>query len=145
MYKKQNPNKRRTLITENLSKCGLVDGPRDGPPWSRRDVMPLSSYTLQILLLLSSLPSTNRYDGSFKARRSFEGFRSITLKLLGICILDYFQIITTNQQDEPSWLWRSVMKFVVLQLGQTFPSSFSCLTTMPPMDRHKLDGPSQAL
>ena len=33
IYKKQKPNKRRTLFAENLSKRGWVDGPRDGSSW----------------------------------------------------------------------------------------------------------------
>ena len=39
IYKKQIPNKRRTLIDENLSKCSWVDGPRDGLSWSRWAIM----------------------------------------------------------------------------------------------------------
>ena len=108
----------------------------DGPSWTP------SSYTLQILLLLSSLPSTNRYDGPFQARQSVEGLCSITLKLHWNW--DYSLIITMNQQDWPSWLWRSIMNFIIPHLGQTFLSSFSCFTMMQPADHHNLDGPSQA-
>ena len=64
----------------------------DGPSW------PPSSYTLQILLLIYSLPSTNRYDGQFQARRSIEGLRSITLKLLEFGYWDYF----SDHHDEPA-------------------------------------------
>ena len=63
----------------------------DGTSW------PLSSYTLQILLLLSSLPSTNRYDRPFRARRSIEGLCSITLKLLGIWVLG----LLSDNHDKP--------------------------------------------
>ena len=76
----------------------------------------LSSYTLQILLLLSSLPSTNWYDGPFQARRSVEGLRFITLKLLGNWVLG----LLSHHHDEPagrlSWLQWSVMNFVIPHL-----------------------------
>ena len=36
------------------------------------------------------------------------------------------------------------MNFVIPHLGQTSPSSFTSFTKMPPTDRHKLNGPSQA-
>ena len=87
----------------------------DGPSW------PLSSYTLQILLLLSSLPLTNTYDGPFQARRSVEGLYSVTLKLHGIWVLGLLFDHHDDQQDRPSSLWRSVMNFVIPHLGQTSP------------------------
>ena len=50
-------------------------------------VMASVIYTLQILLLLSSLPSTHKYDGPFQERQSVEGLRSITLKFFGIWVV----------------------------------------------------------
>ncbi|TMW83318.1 hypothetical protein EJD97_002146, partial [Solanum chilense] len=84
-----------------------------------------------------------RYDGVFQARWSVEGLRSITLKLLEFGYWTTSLIITTNQQEGPPWLRRSVMHFVTT-LGQTFPSSFSSFTTMPHTDRNRHAGPSQA-
>ncbi|TMW92429.1 hypothetical protein EJD97_013068, partial [Solanum chilense] len=84
-----------------------------------------------------------RYDGSSQGQRSVEGLRSITLKLFGIWVLDYF----SDLHDEPAG--RTVMATMVRHalrnptLGQTSPSSFSSFTTMPPTDRHRHDGPSQ--
>ena len=71
-------------IYQNASEStDLMPGSRghDGP------LLPPSSYTLQNILLLSLLPSTNRFDGPFQARWSVEGLRSITLKFLGIWVL----------------------------------------------------------
>ena len=62
--------------------------------------------------------------------------------ILGIWVLDYF----SELYDEP--VGRAVMATTVRHalrnptLGQTSPSSFSSCTTLPPMDRHKHDGPS---
>ena len=72
----------------------VVTGRRghDGSSW------PLSSYNLQILLLLFSLPSTNRYNGPFQTRWSAEGLHFITLKLLGIWVLG----LLFDHHDEPA-------------------------------------------
>ena len=67
--KKQKPNQRRTLIAGNLPKRGWVDGPRDGPSWSRRTVV--DSVVLYLVISSAALffPSTasvtdrHRYDG----------------------------------------------------------------------------------
>ena len=76
-----------------FESMNLVTGHRghDGPSW------PPSFYNLQILLLLYSLPSTNRYDRPFQSRRSVEGLCSITLKLLGIWVLG----LLCDHHDEP--------------------------------------------
>ncbi|TMW82830.1 hypothetical protein EJD97_004626, partial [Solanum chilense] len=85
-----------------------------------------------------------RYDGSSQAQRSVEGLRSITLELLEFGYWDYF----SDHLDKPAG--RIVMATTVRhalrnpRLGQTSPSSFSSFTTMPPTDRHRHDGPSQA-
>ena len=81
-------------ICQNASEStDLITGHRghDGPSW------PPSSYTLQILLLLSSLPLTNTYDGPFQVRRSVEGLYSVTLKLLEIWVLG----LLYDHCDEP--------------------------------------------
>ncbi|TMX03107.1 hypothetical protein EJD97_018182, partial [Solanum chilense] len=85
-----------------------------------------------------------RYDGSSQAQWSVEGLRSKTLELLEYGYWDYF----SELHDEPAE--RTVMDQTVCHafrnptLGQTSPSSFSSFTTLPPMDRHEHDGPSQA-
>ncbi|TMW95583.1 hypothetical protein EJD97_008635, partial [Solanum chilense] len=135
---------RRTLFADNLSKRGWVDGPHDGSSWSRRPVMDSvvpyfinSSATLFITL-------DGRYDGSSQAQQSVEGFCSITLKLLEFGYWDYL----FDNHGEPAG--QTVMATMVRHalrnhtLGQTSPSSFSSFTTMPPTDRHRHDGPSQA-
>ncbi|TMW81802.1 hypothetical protein EJD97_007804, partial [Solanum chilense] len=85
-----------------------------------------------------------RYDRSLRAQRSVEGLRSKTLELLEYGYCGYF----SDLHDEPAG--RTVMATMVRHafrnptLGQTSPSSFSSCTTLPPTDRHKHDGPSQA-
>ena len=102
------------------------------------------SVSLHILLLLSSLPSMNMYEGPFQARRSVEGLRSITLRLLRIWVLG----LLSHHHDELAA--RTVVAMTVCHelhnptLGQTSPSSFSSFTTMPPTDHNRLDGPSQS-
>ena len=93
IYKKQKPNKRRTLISEYLSKCGLIDG----PSWSRRAVIPCFTNSSTSLFIILKC----RYDGPFLARRFVEGLRSITQNFLVIGYQDYSMIIATNQQDGP--------------------------------------------
>ncbi|TMX02982.1 hypothetical protein EJD97_018865, partial [Solanum chilense] len=84
-----------------------------------------------------------RYGGPFQERRSVEGLRSITLKLLEFGYSDYF----SDHHDKP--VGRTVLAMTVRHalrnptLGQTYPSSFSSFTTMPPTDRHRHDRPSQ--
>ncbi|TMW99732.1 hypothetical protein EJD97_002072, partial [Solanum chilense] len=58
----------------------------------------------------------DRYDGTSQAQRSVEGLRSITLELLECGYWTTSLIITTKQQDGPSWLRRSVMHFVTPHL-----------------------------
>ena len=85
-----------------------------------------------------------KYDGSSQAQRSIEGLRSKTLKLLENRYWDYF----SELHDEPAG--QTVIDTTDRQglrnptLGQTSPSSLSSCTTLPPMDRHKHDRPSQA-
>ncbi|TMW94552.1 hypothetical protein EJD97_010105, partial [Solanum chilense] len=84
------------------------------------------------------------YDGSSQAQRSVEGLRSNTLELLEYGYWDYF----SELHDEPAG--RTILDTTVRHafrnptLGQTFPSSFSNCTTLPPTDRHEHNGPSQA-
>ncbi|TMW80292.1 hypothetical protein EJD97_021789 [Solanum chilense] len=98
---------------------------------------------MQFLLLLSSLPSTASMTDSH--RHNVEGLHSKTLQLLEYRYLDYF----SELHDEPAR--RTVIdmtdrhKLRNPTLGQTSPSSFSSCTTLQPTDRHKHDGPSQAL
>ena len=85
-----------------------------------------------------------RYDGSSQTQRSVEGLRSITLELLEFGYWTTSLIITTNQQDEPSWLRRSVTHFVTSHLVRLphLPSvaSVRChlRTITGTTDRHKL-------
>ncbi|TMW86642.1 hypothetical protein EJD97_021068, partial [Solanum chilense] len=103
---------------------------------------------VQFLLLLSSLPSTasmtDLQDGPSPVQLSVEGVRSKTLKLLEYGYWDYF----SELHDEPAgWTIIDTTDRHGLRnptLGQTSPSSFSNYTTLPPTDRHKHDGPSQA-
>ena len=68
----------------------------------------------------------------------------MTLELLEFGYRDYF----SDLHDEPAgWtVMATMVRHAILNptLGQTSPSSFSSFTTMPPMDRHRHDGPSQA-
>ncbi|TMX02512.1 hypothetical protein EJD97_021247, partial [Solanum chilense] len=101
------------------------------------------SHTLQILLLLF-ITLDGRYDGLFQARRSVEGLRSITLKLLEFRYWDYFP---DNHDELVGWTFMATMVRHALRnptLGHTSPFSFNSFTTMPPTDRHRLDEPSQA-
>ena len=143
IYKKK-PNQRRTLFAKNLSKCGWVNRLRDGSSSSRRDFIDsvVPYFENSSAALFSSLDG--RYDGLSQAQRSVEGLHSIKLELLEFGYWDYFY----DHHAEPSG--RTVMATKVrhalcnLTLGQTSPSSFSIFTMMPPTDRHKHDGPSQA-
>ncbi|TMW86088.1 hypothetical protein EJD97_021969, partial [Solanum chilense] len=125
-------------------KSGWVDGPRDGTSWSRRAVMDsVVPYLYNSSAALFIIPD-GRYDRSSQAQRSVEGLHSITLELLEFGYWDYF----SDFHDEPTK--RTAMATTVRHalrnptLGQTSPSCFSSFTTMPPMDRHRHDGPSQA-
>ncbi|TMW99381.1 hypothetical protein EJD97_002657, partial [Solanum chilense] len=111
---------------------------QDGPSWTPLShTCAISSATLFITL-------DGRYDGSSQAQRSIKDLRSKTLELLEFGYWDYFSVL----HDEPSR--QTVMATTVrhafrnLTLGQTSPSSFSSYSTMPPMDRHEHEGPSQA-
>ncbi|TMX00274.1 hypothetical protein EJD97_001096, partial [Solanum chilense] len=103
----------------------------------RRPILENSSSALFITL-------DSRYDGSSHSQRSVKGLRSITLDLLEFGYWDYF----SDLHDEPEG--RTVMATMVRHalrnptLGETSPSSFRSFTMMPPTDRHRLDGPSQA-
>ena len=103
-----------------------------------------SSHTLQISSAALFITLDDKYDGSSQTRRSVEGFRSKTLKLLEFKYWDYF----SELHDKPAG--RVVMATTVRHalriptLGQNSPSSFSSCTMLPPMDRQKHDGPSQA-
>ncbi|TMX02699.1 hypothetical protein EJD97_020276 [Solanum chilense] len=110
----------------------------DGPSWTP------SSYTCTISSAALFIILDGRYDGSSQAQRSVEGLRFKTLKLLEFCNWDYF----SELHEEPAG--RTVMATMVRHalrnptLGQTSPSSFGSCTTMPPMDLHGYDEPSQA-
>ncbi|TMX04012.1 hypothetical protein EJD97_012038 [Solanum chilense] len=112
----------------------LVTGRRghDGPSW------PPSSYTLQILLLLSSLPLTNRYDGPFQARWFVEGLHSITLELFGIRVLG----LLYDHHDEPAG--RTVVAMTVLHehCNPTLRSDFPIF--LQQLHYNATYGPSQA-
>ena len=85
-----------------------------------------------------------KFDGPSSAQWSVEGLRSKTLKVLEYGYWDYF----SELHDEPArWTVIDTTDRHGLRnptLGQTSPSSFSNCTTLPPTDRHKHDGPSQA-
>ncbi|TMX02877.1 hypothetical protein EJD97_019385 [Solanum chilense] len=127
-----------------MSKHGWVDEPRNGSSWSRRavndSVVPYFANSYAALFINLD----GRYDGSSQGQRSVEGLRSITLKLFKIWVLDYF----SDHHDKLAG--QTVMVKTVRHalcnptLGQTFLSSFSSFTTMPPTDPHRYDGPSQA-
>ncbi|TMW95511.1 hypothetical protein EJD97_008726, partial [Solanum chilense] len=110
----------------------------DGPSWTP------SSHTCAISSSALFITLNGRYDGSSQAQRSVEGLRSKTLELLEFGYWDYF----SDLYDEPAK--RTVMATTVRHtlrnptLGQNSPSSFSSCTAMPPTDRHKHDGASQA-
>ncbi|TMW98840.1 hypothetical protein EJD97_003416 [Solanum chilense] len=108
-----------------------------GPSWTP------SSHTLQILMLLSSLPLTagmtdiHRHNGPRGS--SFHNTNSLEFRYL-----DSF----SDHYDEPAgWTVMSTTVRHVLRnptLCQTSTSSFSSFTTMSPTDRHRHYGPSQA-
>ncbi|TMX05477.1 hypothetical protein EJD97_017888, partial [Solanum chilense] len=110
----------------------------DGLSWTP------SSHTCSSSSAAFFITLDGRYDGSSQAQRSIESLRSITLELLEFGYWDYF----SDLYDEPAG-W-TVMAMTVRHtlrnatLGQTSPSSFSSFTMMPPMDRQRHDGPSQA-
>ena len=110
----------------------------DGPSWTP------SSHTCAISSTALFITLDSKYDGPSQAQRSIEGLRSKTLQLLENGYWDYF----SELHDEPAG--RTVIdttnrhKLRNPTLGQTSPSSFSSFSTLPPMDRHKHDGPSQA-
>ncbi|TMW80476.1 hypothetical protein EJD97_019490, partial [Solanum chilense] len=135
----------RTLFAGNLSKTRLdrrtsrrIIVVTTGRHGLRRSILgEISSAALFITL-------NGRYDGSLRAQRSVEGLRSNTLELLEYGYWGYF----SDLHDEP--VGRTVMSTTVRHvlnnptLGQNSPSFFSSCTTLPPTDRHKHDGPSQA-
>ena len=102
-------------------------------PWSH--TCAISSTSLFITI-------NGKYDGSSQTRRSIEGLRSKTLKLLEYGYWNYFPEL----HNEPAG--RTVIGTTDRHglrnptLSQTSPSSFSSSTTLPPTDRHKHDGPS---
>ena len=85
-----------------------------------------------------------RYDGSSQAQQSIEGLRSITLELLEFGYWTTSLIFMTNQQDEPSWLRRSVTHSVTqhLVILPHLPSAAALCchlrTVTGTTDRHKL-------
>ena len=110
----------------------------DGPSWTP------SSHTYEISSAAFFITLDDKYDGPSQAQWSVKGLRSKTLKLLEYGYWDYF----SDLHDEPAG--RTIMATTVRHafcnptLGQTSPSSFSSYTTLPPMNRHKHDGLSQA-
>ncbi|TMX01699.1 hypothetical protein EJD97_023881 [Solanum chilense] len=127
-----------------MSKRGRVDGPRDGSSWSRRAVIDsvvlyFANSSVALFITLDGM-----YDGLSQAQRSVEGLHSITLELLEFGYWNYF----FDHHDEPAgWTVMATTVHHALRnptLGQTSPSSFSIFTTMPPTDRHRHDGLSQA-
>ena len=85
-----------------------------------------------------------RYDGSSQTQRSVEGLRSITLELLEFGYWTTSLIFMTNQQDEPSWLRRSVTHSVTQHLVILPHLPSACLlrchlrTVTGTTDHHKL-------
>ena len=142
--KKKKPNQRRTLIAGNMSKCGWVDGPREGSSWSQRAIM--DSVVSYFVNFFPSLFITldGRCDGSSQAQRSVESLYSITLKLFEFGFWDYFFDIHDEQAGRTVMdkMFRHARRKTTL--GQNSPSSFSSFTTMQPTDRHRHNGPSQA-
>ncbi|TMW91175.1 hypothetical protein EJD97_014679, partial [Solanum chilense] len=108
-----------------------------GPSWT------LSSHTCTISFATLFITLDGRYDGSLQAQRSVEGLHSKRLKLLEFGYWDYLSELHDEQAR------RTIMATTVRHalrnptLGQTSPSSFSFCTTVPPMDRHGHDEPSQ--
>ena len=112
----QKPNQRRTLFAKKLSKCGWVDEPgtgrrgHDGPSWTP------SSHTCSISFDALFIILDSRYVGYSLAQRYVEGLRSKTLKLLEFVYWTNSLNCMKNQQDRPSWLWRSVTHSVTPHL-----------------------------
>ena len=110
----------------------------DGPSWTP------SSHTCAISSIALFITLDGKYEGQSQAHRSVEGLRFKALKLLEYGYWDYF----SELHDEPAG--RTVIDTTDHHglrnstLGQTSPSSFSSCTTLPPTDRHKHNGPSQA-
>ncbi|TMX00197.1 hypothetical protein EJD97_001212, partial [Solanum chilense] len=107
-----------------------------GPSWT------LSSHTCAISSGALFIPLDGKYDGPSYVQQSVEGLRSKTLKLLESGYWDHF----SELHDEPAgWPVIATTDYHKLRnptLCQTYPSSFSSCTTLPPTDRHKHDGPS---
>ena len=140
---KYNTNTQSLIMIQSLNAAGSTDlatdhRGHDGPSWTP------SSHTCAISFASLFITLNSKYDGSSQTRRSVEGLRSKTLKLLEYGYWDYFSelhdqhagrtvIDTTNRHGlrNPT-------------LGQTSPSSFSSYTMLPSTDRHKHDGLSQA-
>ncbi|TMW96775.1 hypothetical protein EJD97_006798, partial [Solanum chilense] len=107
-----------------------------GPSWTPSS----HTYAFSFAALFTTLDG--KYDEPSYAQRSVEGLRFKTLQLLESGYWNYF----SELHDEPAG--RTVIaktdrhKLHNITIGQTFPSSFSSFTTLPPTDRHKHDGPS---
>ena len=109
----------------------------DGLSWTP------SSHTCAIssaaLFITSTASMTDRHRHDDPSRVSFQNTST-----LGIWVLDYF----SELPDEPAG--RTVVDTTDRHglrnptLGQNSLSSFSSYTTMPPMDHHEHDEPSQA-
>ncbi|TMW80666.1 hypothetical protein EJD97_017061, partial [Solanum chilense] len=136
---------RRTLFAGNLSKTRLdrrISRPivvvMTDLHGLRRPILDEISFAALFITL------DGRYDASLRAQRSVEGLCSKTLELLEYGYWGYF----FDLHDEPAgWTVMATTVCHVFRdptLGQTSPSSFSSCTTLPPTDRHKHDGPSQA-
>ena len=65
-----------------MPKRGWVDGPRDGPSWSRRTVMDSVVPYLAISSAALFNPLDRKYDGPSYAQRFVEGLGFKTLQLL---------------------------------------------------------------
>ena len=111
----------------------------DGSSWTP------SSHTYAISSAALFITLDGRYDRSSQAQWSVGCISSITLELLEFRYWDYF----SDLHDEPEG--RTVMTTMVRHalrnptVGQTVSSSFSSFITKPCTDRHRQDGPSQAL
>ena len=98
---------------------------------------------MQFLRLLSSLPS----KASMTDRHRHNGMSRVFVQkhfTLGIWVLDYFSELHVEPSGRTVIDTTDRHKLRNPTLGQTSPSSFSSCTTLPPTDRHKHDGPSQA-
>ncbi|TMW80511.1 hypothetical protein EJD97_018872, partial [Solanum chilense] len=135
----------KTLFAGNLSKTRLdrrtsrrivvVTTDRHG---LRRPILDeISSASLFITL-------DGRYDGSLRAQWSVKGLRSKTLELLEYGYYGYFSDLHEELAGRTVMATTVRHVFCNPTLGQTSLSSFSSCTTLPPTDRQKHDGPSQA-